>query len=63
MITPGKKPTIAVIVGNRGFFPSKLCETGRATVLRVLEEEGIDAIALSPDDTSYGSVESLADAR
>lgn len=63
MITPGKKPTIAVIVGNRGFFPSKLCETGRATVLRVLEEEGIDAIALSPDDTSYGSVESLADAQ
>ncbi|NOZ50651.1 MAG: fucose isomerase [Chloroflexi bacterium] len=63
MITPNKQPTIALIVGNRGFFPSKLCEAGRATALKVLAEEGIRAIALSPEDTPYGSVESLADAR
>jgi len=55
--------TLGVIVGNRGFFPSHLCETGRATILNVLEEEGIKAIALSPQDTTYGSVESLTDAR
>ena len=55
--------TLGVIVGNRGFFPSHLCETGRETVLNVLEEEGIKAIRLLPEDTAYGSVESLSDAR
>jgi L-fucose isomerase-like protein len=57
------KTTLGVIVGNRGFFPDHLCEEGRAEVLRVLEEEGIEAIALSPEDTSFGSVETLEDAK
>ena len=57
------KTTLGLIVGNRGFFPSHLCETGRAEVLRVLSEEGIDVVALGPEDTTYGSVESLADAQ
>jgi L-fucose isomerase-like protein len=55
--------TLGVIIGNRSFFPSHLCETGRATVFEVLEDEGINIIALSPEDTTYGSVESLSDAR
>ena len=55
--------TLGIIVGNRGFFPSHLCETGRATILKVLKEEGIEAITLSPEETTYGSVESLAEAR
>ncbi len=57
-----KKPTLGVIVGNRGFFPAHLCESGRRTMLKVLAEEGIDAVALSPEDTQYGSIVSLADA-
>jgi len=57
------KLTLGIIVGNRGFFPSHLCETGRATILKVFEEEGINAITLSPEDTPYGSIESLSDAR
>ena len=32
-----KKPTLGIIVGNRGFFPDHLCKAGRAEVLRVLE--------------------------
>jgi L-fucose isomerase-like protein len=55
--------TLGVLVGNRGFFPDHLCESGRAEVLRVLEEEGITAITLSPADTKFGSVETLEDAR
>jgi L-fucose isomerase-like protein len=55
-------PVLGVIVGNRGFFPDHLCETGRETILHVLEEEGIQAIALTPEDTPFGSVESLTDA-
>jgi len=53
---------LGLIVGNRGFFPDHLCETGRETVLKVLEEEGTDIVALTPEDTPFGSVESLADA-
>ena len=59
-----EKPlTLGLIVGNRGFFPSHLCEDGRAIILKVLEEEGIQTIAISPDETPYGSVESLEEAR
>ena len=55
--------TLGVLTGNRGFFPSELCEQGRKTILAVLKEEGFEAVALSPKDTKYGSVETLADAK
>lgn len=55
--------TLGVIVGNRGFFPSHLCSSGRTEVLDALERERLRAVALSPDATPYGSVETLADAR
>jgi len=54
--------TLGVIVGNRGFFPGHLCETGRQEVLRVLAEEGIGTIILDVADTPFGSVETLHDA-
>ncbi len=55
--------TLGVLVGNRGFFPAELCEQGRKTILAVLKEEGLEAVALGPKDTKFGSVESLSDAR
>ncbi|MGE5551699.1 MAG: L-fucose/L-arabinose isomerase family protein [Bacteroidota bacterium] len=55
--------TLGVIIGNRGFFPSELCEEGRTRILQVLREEGFDAIALPPEATPYGSVETFAEAR
>ena len=58
-----KQPVLGVIVGNRGFFPGHLSEEGRQTVLDLLEREGIKAIALGPDDSPYGSVESVADSQ
>ncbi|NPV54495.1 MAG: fucose isomerase [Firmicutes bacterium] len=58
-----KQITLGVIVGNRGFFPGHLCDSGRKEILSILAEEGIKAIALSPEDTKFGSVESLSDAR
>jgi L-fucose isomerase-like protein len=61
---PVNKPaTLGVIVGNRGFFPDHLCDSGRKTVLKVLEEEDIRSVALTPEDTKFGSIESLEDAR
>ena len=47
--------TLGVIVGNRGFFPSHLCDSGRKTILNVLEQEGIQAICLTPEDTRLWS--------
>jgi L-fucose isomerase-like protein len=63
MNTIQKPVTLGVIVGNRGFFPDQLCETGRTTILNVLENEGIRAVALSPEETKLGTVESLSDAK
>ncbi len=53
---------LGIIIGNRGFFPAHLCEAGRREVLRVLEQEGIKTVALPPDATKFGAVESLSDA-
>jgi len=55
--------TLGIIIGNRGFFPAHLCESGRRDILRVLEQEGLKAIALPAEATKFGAVESLADAQ
>ena len=52
-----------LIDSNRGFFPSHLCEDGREIILKVLEEEDIKTIAISSEETPYGSVESIEEAR
>jgi L-fucose isomerase-like protein len=57
-----QKTMLGLVIGNRGFFPDHLCETGREEVLRVLAEEGIEAVVLSTGDTPFGSVETLQDA-
>jgi len=43
-----KTATLGIIVGNRGFFPDHLADKGRKTILKVLQEEGINAVALTP---------------
>ena len=57
-----QKATLGVIVGNRGFFPDHLCKTGREEILQLLKEEGIRPVVLGPEDTTFGSVETLEDA-
>jgi L-fucose isomerase-like protein len=58
-----KRTTFGVIIGNRGFFPDVLARDGREEILRVLEKEGYGSICLTPQDTKFGSVETLQDAR
>jgi L-fucose isomerase-like protein len=58
-----KRVTLGVIIGNRGFFPTHLCESGRKTILQVLEQEGFDVVILPDSARQSGSVESLADAQ
>lgn len=55
--------TLAVIVGNRGFFPKHLVVSGRQTMLEVLAEEGIRPIITPEGDTAYGAIESLREAQ
>jgi L-fucose isomerase-like protein len=58
-----QKTTFGIIVGNRGFFPDILAKQGRKDILEVLKTNGYSAIALSMQDTKYGSVETYADAK
>ncbi len=59
-----KPVTLGIIIGNRGFFPDHLCITGRETILKVLKEEGIEAVLLPADATkAAGSVATNADAQ
>ncbi|HEY3282312.1 MAG TPA: L-fucose/L-arabinose isomerase family protein [Armatimonadota bacterium] len=55
--------TLGVIVGNRGFFPDHLCDEGRKQVLSVLANQGIKTIALTPEETPFGSVETREQAK
>jgi L-fucose isomerase-like protein len=55
--------TLAVIVGNRDFFPAHLAQSGRNTVLEVLDRAGINAVITPEGDTNVGAIESLAEAR
>ena len=63
MNVTNKPLTLGMIVGNRGFFPAHLCDEGRATMLKVLGEEGIRVIALTPEEARHGAIESIEEAR
>ncbi len=55
--------TIAVIIGNRDFFPDKLVAEARKDVLELFESLNITPILLSDADTKLGGVETFADAQ
>src|SRR5437016_7745141 len=55
--------TMGLIVGNRGFFPDHLAKSGREEMLRVLTAAGIDVIALTPEQSKYGAVETREESR
>ena len=61
--TREKKMTMGVIVGNRGFFPDHLAKSGREEIIRALEAAGIEVVALTPDQSKYGAVETREEAR
>src|SRR6202012_3493061 len=58
-----KQLTFGVIVGNRGFFPDHLAKTGREEMLKVLSDAGIRTIALGPEESKFGAVETPTEAR
>ncbi len=58
-----KKQTFGIIVGNRGFFPDQLVKIGREELLNTLKQMGFNYVALSEEDTKFGSVETFKDAK
>ena len=58
-----KKMTMGLIVGNRGFFPDHLAKTGREEMLNVLKAANIDVVALNPEESKFGAVETREESR
>jgi L-fucose isomerase-like protein len=58
-----KKMTMGLIVGNRGFFPDHLAKTGREEMLQTLQNAGFDVVALTPEQSKYGAVETHEEAK
>jgi len=54
---------MGVIIGNRGFFPDHLAKSGREEMLATLAKAGITAVALSPEESKYGAVETHEEAK
>jgi L-fucose isomerase-like protein len=59
----GKKMTMGIIVGNRGFFPGQLAESGREEMIHALAKAGIDSVVLGPEDSKHGAVETHEEAK
>jgi L-fucose isomerase-like protein len=55
--------TFGLLVGNRGFFPAHLCDSGRKEIISVLEKNGIGVVTLPTAATKFGAVESMDDAQ
>ena len=57
------KSTLAVIVGNRDFFPDRLITEGRKDILTLFKEMDIEPVILDENETKSGSVETFAHAK
>lgn len=57
------KMCLAVLVGNRDFFPDHLVTEGRADILAVLKEFDIEPVILAENATKLGAVETWAHAK
>lgn len=55
--------TLGIIFGNRDFFPDHLVSEARADILQLCRNYGITPIALSPEQSKLGGVETHAEAR
>ena len=53
--------TLAVLVANRGFFPSSVIESARAEMKEAIEKAGAKALLSPVELTKYGAVETIAD--
>ena len=62
-MSDGRKMTFGVIVGNRGFFPDQLAKSGREEMIQLLKKAGMDVVALGPEESKHGAVETHEEAK
>ena len=55
--------TFGMIVGNRGFFPGHLAQSGRSDMIAAIEKAGHAVVTVGADETKWGAIESRAEAR
>jgi len=58
-----KHMTMGLIVGNRGFFPGHLAQSGREEMIQTLQQAGMNVIALDPSQSKHGAVETHEEAK
>src|SRR5262245_35962928 len=58
-----QQSTLAVIIGNRDFFPDKLVAAARTEILDLFKKLNITPILLSDADSKLGGVETFAEAQ
>jgi L-fucose isomerase-like protein len=63
MSDASNRMTLGVIIGNRGFFPDHLAESGRREILEALERASVDAVLPGERETKSGAIETRAEAR
>src|SRR5215469_4734471 len=54
--------TFGMIVGNRGFFPDHLARSGREEMIGAIQKAGYGVVAVGPEETKYGAVETRPEA-
>ena len=62
MTNTPRSMTFGLIVGNRGFFPDHLAQSGRSEMIAALQKAGHAIVAPGPDETKFGAVETRAEA-
>lgn len=55
--------TLAVIVGNRDFFPDKLVAEARKDIMAIFKENDIHPVMVGEDETKLGSIETYEEAK
>jgi L-fucose isomerase-like protein len=63
METKTKSSTLAVVIGNRDFFPDKLVAEARTEILDLFQKLNIKPVMLSDTDSKLGGVETFAEAQ
>src|SRR5665647_3863338 len=60
--TKSRPVTFGMIVGNRGFFPEHLAQSGRTDMIAAIEKAGYAVVAVGADETKSGAIESRHEA-
>jgi L-fucose isomerase-like protein len=55
--------SMGLIVGNRGFFPGHLAETGRKEMVQVLQQAGMEVVVLDAEKSGHGAIETHEEAK